>query len=76
MPTLGWARAGMEGRDAVAGCRMLAWHAGAMHRFWLTSNYLISEQSDSVDEGQIKPPKGLWNENYFQSCILTVAPLS
>lgn len=73
MPTLHLARTAIKGRDAVAAHRMLAWHARAMHSFWLTSNHLISDQSDSVDQGHIKPPKGLWKENYFHSCILTVA---
>ena len=73
MPTPHLASQAIKGRDAVTAHRMLAWHARTMHRFWLTSNNLISDQSDSVDQGHIKPAKGLWNENYFHSFILTVA---
>lgn len=61
MPTLHLARPAIKGRDTVAACRMLAWHARTRHGFWLMSNNLISEHSDSVDQGHIKPPKSLWN---------------
>lgn len=30
-------------RDVVAARKMLAWHARAMHSFWLTSNDLMSD---------------------------------
>lgn len=75
MPTRRWAMPAIKGRDMGSARQMLAWHARTMQRFWLTSNNLISAQSDSVDQGHIKPPKYLCNENYFHSCLLIIAEI-